>query len=215
RVLSSATHVLQPPPRPAVPIPEWVAALGPAGRPVAYVTFGSMFQPDSALLRAFAAAAGTVDVEFVASFGPDVATDQVSGLLPANVHVVAFMPREVEQALLDRADLVVCHGGYGALLNAMSRARPVLCIPQRNADDPTRLAQLRRLGSVVVLDEAHRGRDDIADALHALLTRTTYRQAARAVADELATQPGFDAAAGLIEELYHRHSADPRPAPSS
>ncbi|MGF7237102.1 MAG: hypothetical protein ACQSGP_19390, partial [Frankia sp.] len=41
RVLSSATHVLQPPPRPAAPSPEWVAALGAAGRPVAYVTFGS------------------------------------------------------------------------------------------------------------------------------------------------------------------------------
>lgn len=202
RVLDATTIVLQPPVGPVGAAPEWLDA--PDLGPLVYVTFGSMFRPNSDLLRSFAAAAQAVPACFVASFGPDLDLHDVRRLLPANVRPVPFMPRDVENALLDRADLMLCHGGYGALLNAFTHALPVLCVPQHNADDPTRLAQLRRLGSALVLDESHRRSSDIVAAAHVLLTDPRYRAAARAVKDELTIQPEFEAVVPLIEAAHDR-----------
>lgn len=57
RVLDATTIVLQPPVGPVGAAPEWLDA--PDLGPLVYVTFGSMFRPNSDLLRSFAAAAAS------------------------------------------------------------------------------------------------------------------------------------------------------------
>ena len=103
--------------------PDWVAPLG-VERQLVYVTFGTEFgaqAPFDPVLDAL----GHLDVDVVVTVGGTI--DRAT--LPAvadNVRIEAFVP---QRALLERAALVVSHGGSGTVLGAAASGVPQLCVP--------------------------------------------------------------------------------------
>jgi len=103
--------------------PTWVADLG-RDRPFVYVTFGTEFGPMAPFGPLFVAL-GRLDADVVVTVGRRVEPAALPAA-PSNVRVEAFVP---QRALLERASLVVSHGGSGTVLGAAAAGTPQLCLP--------------------------------------------------------------------------------------
>jgi MGT family glycosyltransferase len=102
---------------------ERVRAALPSGRPVIYVTFGSTGRREVFDL-VFSELGGRDEVVILTTGGqvpPGVAA-------PANFIVEEFLPGE---AVLEVAELMVCHGGSGSLYQAALAGRPVVAVAMR------------------------------------------------------------------------------------
>lgn len=90
-----------------------------------FVTLGSQKFQFNRLLR-------TVD-EFV---GQDKITDEVfaqkgySDYVPQNYEYKEFMSHEEFEKIMDRADLVISHGGTGAIIGAVKKGKKVIAVPR-------------------------------------------------------------------------------------
>jgi UDP:flavonoid glycosyltransferase YjiC (YdhE family) len=96
-----------------------------SGRPLVYLTFGTVFN-DNAAFRAALAGIGELPVNLVVTVGP--ASDPGAfGPQPANVAVERYIP---QMALLPSCDVVVSHAGSGTVLATLGLGIPQLCLPQ-------------------------------------------------------------------------------------
>lgn len=205
RALGPTSHLFRP---------ELVAAEGPPPRALrglgrtdrlVYITFGTMFDRTPGVFEAaFDAVRG--QARAVATLGPHGGDVTV----PAEgVVVERFLPRAAEAAILDRADAVVCHGGYGTLMAALARGIPVVSVPLGGADNAERAARVEALGVGVVVREHERSAAAIRDGLARVLGEPRFRDAARRLAASLDGLPPLAEAATLVERL-----AAERPVPS-
>ncbi|ONF51128.1 glycosyltransferase [Methylobacterium radiotolerans] len=148
-------------------------------------------QNQTALLRRVARAVGTVEAETVVTTGPNVGAADLDA--PAAVRVVAAASHD---ALMARADLVVCQGGHGTVSRALLHGVPLLVIPlaRDQADNAARVA-LRGAGLRLPAgaDEA-----EIAAAARRLLAEPGFRRAAEALG--AAVRADLDAG-GLVREI--------------
>ena len=205
RAIGPTSHVFRPELVPAGGPPPSSLARVRAGRRLVYVTFGTMFGTPGIFELAFDAVRGQADA--IATLGPRGA-DTVA--VPAEgVVVERFLPREAEAAVLDRADAVVCHAGYGTLMAALGRGIPVVSIPLAGADNAERAARIEALGVGVVVREHERSVGAVRDALARVLGDPRFRDAARRLAASLDGQPPLAEAAPLVERMV----ADRRPTP--
>ncbi|MDI5963743.1 macrolide family glycosyltransferase [Streptantibioticus silvisoli] len=88
------------------------------------------------------------------------------GPVPEHVEIHAWLPHP---AVLPRADVLVCHGGMGSVMEALYYATPVVTLPQAHelAISARRLEELR-VGRTVLPDRFTP--DTLADAVDALTT---------------------------------------------
>ncbi|MDX2378364.1 MAG: glycosyltransferase [Acidimicrobiia bacterium] len=93
-----------------------------------YVTLGSWgAQPDALeLLAPMVSALARLDAEVIVTVGSGGPISELQSLVPG-VRVEGYVPQKF---VMDVADLVVCHGGSGAILGALSAATPVVAAPQ-------------------------------------------------------------------------------------
>jgi UDP:flavonoid glycosyltransferase YjiC (YdhE family) len=177
-------------------LPAEIAALG--ARPVLYVSLGTVpifnqLTTFNVLLEAVAAE----DIDIVVTIGANndpAALDE----LPANVHVHQWLPL---RPLLDRCDAVVCHGGSGTTLAALHAGLALVLVPQ-GADQFENALACERAGTARVLRPADVGSSAVRDAVVAVMaTGSPERQAAQAVADEIAAMPTPLEATAVIETL--------------
>jgi UDP:flavonoid glycosyltransferase YjiC (YdhE family) len=170
----------------------WTAALG-AERPFVYVTSGT--EPPSTTFPwlALFAVLGGLDVDAVATIGPHV-DPAALGAVPPNVRVERFVP---QSDLLGRASAVVSHGGAGTVLGAASHGRPQLVVPLF-ADQWENGVAVGDAGCGIVSGPADRSAEDLDRALRALLTGSSYRDAADRVAGEIIEMP---TAAELVDDI--------------
>ncbi len=162
-----------------------------ARRPRILVAGSTGAQDQTALLRRVARAVGTVEAETVLTTGPNVGAADLDA--PAAVRVVAAASHD---ALMARADLVVCQGGHGTVSRALLHGVPLLVIPlaRDQADNAARVA-LRGAGLRLPAgaDEA-----EIAAAARRLLAEPGFRRAAEALG--AAVRADLDAG-GLVREI--------------
>lgn len=92
-----------------------------------FATTGSRSFPFDRLVRA-------IDEAEIASLLPGGAEVFVqtgsSGYIPKNVEWAAFLSREEFGHHMDAADLVITHGGTGAIIGAVSRGKRVVAVPR-------------------------------------------------------------------------------------
>jgi UDP:flavonoid glycosyltransferase YjiC (YdhE family) len=176
------------------PVPSW---LEQAGKPFVYVTLGTMWNRTPGVFeRVFQALAG-LPVSALATVGPDLDPRSFTGL-PARIRVERFLPRGVEVAVLSRADAMICHGGYGALMNAMRHGVPIVTVPLASSDTEANAARMKAFGvGIVVTGPAAAVRDGVREVLQ----NRSYRDAASRVCASIAQLPPLSAAAPLVERL--------------
>ena len=165
-------------------------------RPFVYVTAGTERAPVTFPWRELVGAVGDMDVDAVATIGPHVDPDDF-GAPPANVRVERFVP---QADLLERATVVVSHGGAGTVLGAAAHGRPQLVVPLF-ADQWENGGAVVVAGCGVVLEPDRRSVEDFDQTLHAFLTGTPHRDAATRVRDEIAAMPTADDLIPEIEAL--------------
>lgn len=122
------------------------------------------------------------------------------GPVPAAVHVAAHLPM---RALLDRAALLVTHGGFSSVKEAMSRGVPMVVVPIAS-DQHYSAARLADLGLAEVVLPADRNDGRIRAAVHAVLSDPSYRERSRRMAADMAALPPVAEAVGWLEALAAR-----------
>jgi UDP:flavonoid glycosyltransferase YjiC (YdhE family) len=162
-------------------------------RPLIYLTFGTAFGTPELLTTAIAGLARLAGHVVVAA--GRVPPEQL-GDLPANVTVRTWVP---QADLLPHADIVVHHGGSGTTLGALAAGAPQLVLPQ-GADQFANADALCAAGAALRLLPGEVTTDAVADHTLTLLARHDHRDAARAIAGEIAGMPAPDEVARRLPE---------------
>ncbi|HUO12473.1 MAG TPA: glycosyltransferase [Caulobacteraceae bacterium] len=157
--------------------PEWTEAWTPPWpesdqRPLALVSFSTMYQGQEAVLRRVIEALGTLDVRGVVTLGPSLRPEDFPA--PRNVAIAARAPHG---HILPHASLVITHAGHASALRPLMAGVPVVALPlgRDQPDNAQRIAE--RGAGVRLLPDAPA--DEIASALTTVLSDPRYRQAAK------------------------------------
>jgi UDP:flavonoid glycosyltransferase YjiC (YdhE family) len=177
-------------------LPDWWAG---SDAPLVYATFGTVLGSMSIaadVYRMVLAAVSDTRARVLLTVGRrfDRAT---LGSVPAHVHVEAWVD-QVE--VLGQADVVVCHGGSGTVLGALSAGVPLAVVPLF-ADQFENARRIAAAGAGLVVEDATqrtggsidaRAASHVRDSIEAVLGDSSYLGRARSVAAEMAASPGPD-----------------------
>lgn len=140
-------------------------------------------------------ALATEDLDVVVTIGPNNDPASLTAL-PANVHVHKWLPL---RPLLDHCDAVVCHGGSGTTLAALSAGLPLVLVPQ-GADQFENALACEKAGAARVLRPAELESTAVRDAVLVVIARnSSEREAAQSLASEIAGMPAAIDAVAIIE----------------
>ncbi|WP_433799783.1 glycosyltransferase [Actinomycetospora sp. CA-084318] len=171
-------------------------------RPLVYVTFGSVAAsvPTAAPIYHVALAA-------VAELPARVllTTGHGGGDLPVppgpHVHVARWVP---QADVLARASAVVCYGGSGTVLGALTAGVPLVVTPLF-ADQPVNADRIAAVGAGVRVGPRAEGGPtaavdptELRQAVERVLSEPVFAAAARRLADEIAALPPVDEAVDVI-----------------
>jgi UDP:flavonoid glycosyltransferase YjiC (YdhE family) len=160
------------------------------GIPRIYMTFGTVMGSSDdakAVFRATLAAVGGEDLNVLMTTGPAMDVNAL-GPIPKNVTMRDFVP---QSDVFPHVDAMLCHGGSGSILGALSAGLPLVVTPI-GADQPENASAVAALGAGIAVN----GPDvqGIREALHKVLTNQSYRDAAQRVASEMKEHAGIEEA---------------------
>lgn len=186
----------------SVPLDEPVTPLASRAdgeRPFVYCTLGTFSNSNSAVFRMLLDAVGSLDVDVLLTTGWGIGPDDL-GAVPANVLVEEYVP---QAQVLDRASLVVCHGGSGTMLAALGAGLPVVELPQ-GADQFVNAPWWERSGAVTVLQPPDLDAALIARSISSALDSSAMRAAAELMARDIAAMPSPSESADKVVKLARR-----------
>jgi MGT family glycosyltransferase len=165
-------------------------------RPLVLASFstGPYWDQRSRIRRTLEALANRDYRALVTSSGADVG----STALPANVVVVNHLPHAI---VMPHASIVVTHAGHGTVITSLAHGVPLLCLPNRAADQPALAAQINRLGVGRALDGDEATSEEIGIEVDRIVGDGAYVTAARRLATEIARAPGIVAAVRGLEAV--------------
>jgi MGT family glycosyltransferase len=176
--------------------PTWVSPWAePEGEgPLVAVGFSTTFQDQRDPIQRTMDALGQLPVRGLVTLGPALEGAQLR--VPRNVTVVASAPHD---AVLDRAAALVTHGGHGTLMRALVRGVPSLVLPM-GRDQNDNAARVIHHGVGLSLDVGAPSQM-IRSAVQRLLDDPSFGDAARRLADRMATERLADPAVTRLEAL--------------
>jgi UDP:flavonoid glycosyltransferase YjiC (YdhE family) len=177
----------------------------PDGRPLVYVSFGSIagtMPIVGALYAAVFEAAAELPAQVLLTLGQRDADIEALGPAPANLRVERWV---VPADVLVQADAVVSHGGFGTTLGAVAAGVPLVVVPLFG-DQPDNARRVEAIGAGVVVwpeeaDESMRSGLDpgaLRDAVGTVLEDPAYGRVASELAAEMAALPPADEALSLL-----------------
>jgi UDP:flavonoid glycosyltransferase YjiC (YdhE family) len=169
----------------------------PTDPPTVYFTLGTEFGLESGdLYERVLAGLSELPVAVVVTVGSEL-DPAALGPQPAHVRVERYVP---QSTILPQASAVVCHGGSGSVLGALAHGLPLVVLPM-GADQPLNAERCAALGVGLVLDVIAATPADVREAVSAVLSEPSYREAAERIRDEFAALPGPEHAVTLLEQL--------------
>lgn len=172
------------------------------GRPVVYVTLGTIFNTESGdLFARVLAGLRELPVEVVVTVGRSIDPAEL-GPQPDGVHVERYVP---QSQLLPRCATVVTHAGSGSVMGALEHGLPQVCVPM-GGDQPLNAARCEALGAGVALDPIALTPESLRAAVAAVLHEPGYRRAAERLQAEIAALPEPASAVALLEDLNETSS---------
>jgi UDP:flavonoid glycosyltransferase YjiC (YdhE family) len=152
-------------------------------RPLIYVTLGTVVKSTHTFDVLLAALAG-LDADVILTTGWQNDPSELR-TIPPNATVERYVPQE---EILPRCSLIVTHTGSGSMLGALAHGIPMLAVPHA-ADQFENAAASAAAGAARIVMPDDLSETAVRDAAHALLDDPSYRDAARAVAAEIAAMP--------------------------
>jgi MGT family glycosyltransferase len=113
---------------------------------------------------------------------------------------VLVVPRVPQLAVLDHMDAVVSHAGHNTVCESLARGLPLVLAPIRD-DQPIVADQVVRAGAGLRVKFGRVSPDELADALHRVLTEPGFREAAESIRASFVQAGGARAAADAVEHL--------------
>ena len=145
-------------------------------RPLAYVSLGTIYGGDVALLKRVSSYLSAAGWQVVVSLGTAGAGE--TGEWPPYVRAYAFVD---QLALLANARLVVTHGGLHTVTEALAYGVPLVVMPQ-DVDQHVVGRRAASLGAAITVDATTMSRDDFSAALARIdAERPQFEQAAATV----------------------------------
>jgi UDP:flavonoid glycosyltransferase YjiC (YdhE family) len=95
--------------------------------------------------------------------------------VPGNATVLDYLPHD---SVMATVELMVCHGGHGTTMAALSRGVPLVCVPGLGRDQAPIAARVSELGLGIALDSDPRT-GTIQDAVMTILADHRYRSRAQ------------------------------------
>lgn len=118
----------------------------------------------------------------------------------ANTTIVDWAPYS---QIFPPADVVVCHGGHGTIMRALTSGAAVVVCPA-SGDQYENAARVRWAGVGVAVPHRFISSRTIAAAVEKVLARPGYLERARSIAEQAATMDASAVAADEIEQLLAR-----------
>ena len=175
---------------PDFPDPEWFKDLDP-DRPTLYITMGSTGDP--MFFERAARAFGDSKYQVIMTTGglPVDIPDP-----PDNFFIEEFARGD---RIVERADVVINHGGNGSIYQALAGGVPIIGAPY-HVDQDLNLQIVEALGCGVRLRKVRDLVQHLEGAIDEILTTPKYRKAARIIAKSIKQAGGAKRAAELIDE---------------
>ncbi|WP_188195054.1 glycosyltransferase [Nonomuraea sp. SYSU D8015] len=187
--------------RPGDRLPGFVAAL-PADRPLVYASLGTvapLFRAADRTLRTIVEALGQLDVAAVVAVGADK-DPAAYGPAPAGVHLTDVVAQPL---LLECADLLLTHGGFTSVREALRFGVPMVAVPWI-AENHIIVQRCVELGLAVRLDWEALTPAAVADACRTVLEDPGYRARARSMQRSILALPSLDEFVADLEKLAVR-----------
>jgi len=170
----------------------------PVGRPLIYLSLGTIHVPSSELLRECFEALADIPAHALVSIA-ERADIRTLDSTPDNVTIRRSVP---QLQVLQHCDVFITHGGINSLHEALYYGVPLVLIPlQFEQLLNARVAEDH--GAGLVLDGPMRGRpltaSALRDAVQRVLTEPGFRTSARSAQDILRATGGYTAAADAIQ----------------
>jgi UDP:flavonoid glycosyltransferase YjiC (YdhE family)/SAM-dependent methyltransferase len=167
------------------------------GRPLAYVTLGTVYNRRPVLLRALIQGAAAAGLAVVATtgFDQDPASLGVDDL--PHVQVRRWLP---QLDVLQHCSLVIAHGGFSTVMGALANGLPLVVVPL-GSDNPVHARRCRQLGVGVTIPPGRVDAEAVRDAAGSVLQEPQWREQARRLRDEIRGLPGPEHAAALLVRL--------------
>ena len=195
-------------------MPAWFDDLG--ARPLVYVTLGTVMNGNIPLFRLIADALADEPFDVVIALGAGIPPEAL-GEVARNIRVGGFLP---QARILERASVVVSHGGYGTVSASLGAGLPLFLLPMA-ADQPYNTERCISAGAALgVMQDQPPGPPPagpppftapdpsvIRDGTRRLLDEPAFRDAAQGIAAEIAALPPADHAAKRLEEAMLGHEA--------
>ena len=172
-------------------------------RPLAYVSLGTIFNRDPALLMRIGEVLAARGWQVVVSLGDAAAS--VAQRCPDHVQVHAFVD---QVGVLAKARLFVTHGGMNSVSEALSQGVPMIVIPQ-GVDQHLVAKQAARHGAAIVIDPGALSMESL-DAAAARIGQehAAFTAAAARLRDTFATATPVETAVDAVLALVTRERAD-------
>ncbi len=201
---------------PTVPLPRGLRSFRPAplagpeslppelehlgkSRPLVYATLGTVFNSayyDLPFFPAVIDALRDMPLDLLVSVGPG-ADPAALGRQPSNVRVASYAP---QRAVMDRCRLVICHGGYGTVLDAVDAAVPLVVVPF-GADQYINAESVERVGIGRMINDEELTADRVREAASSVMADPAFGQRITGLRADWHALPGPDAAAAEVERL--------------
>jgi len=191
------THFFRSLPGAARDAPDEVSPRERVGAPTVYLTLGTEFNTESGdLFDRAIAGLRQLPINLVVTVGRDIDPAEF-GPQPTNVRIERYLP---QGEVLPACDLVVCHGGSGTLVGALSHGLPMVVLAM-GADQPANARRCDQLGLGMCLDPVRATSEEIRDTAAAVLADSNYRLAAQKVQAEIEAQASPASAVVLLEQV--------------
>ncbi|MDI4232913.1 glycosyltransferase [Bradyrhizobium sp. Arg237L] len=172
----------------------WISPWSHGDRPRALISFSTTNQDQTEALQRTINAAGSVDMDAVATLGP--ALEQTTLHAPDNVTLLPSAPHD---AVMKEASLVVSHGGHGTTSRSLAHGLPLLVMPfGRDQGDIAARVEARGVGLVLPPTATE---TEIAAAMTRLIREPQFLIAARRFKDIIAAEVSAAPLVGEMEEI--------------
>ena len=164
-------------------------------RALVYVTFGTVFG-DPTVVRSVVEALRPLDVDVFVTVGPNGDPTALDGAHD-HLDVRRFVP---QGALLDRAVLVITHGGVGSVVGPLRFGVPLVVVPM-GADQQENAEQIAAARVGRMIDAADLTADALLAVVIDVLEDADIARAAVAMRDEIAAMPAPSEVVAVLEAL--------------
>ena len=179
---------------PGAALPDWASELGDG--PTVLASLGTVFNSTPGVLEAIIEGLAQQGSNAVVAIGPDQDAARF-GPTPSRVRLEHYVPQAL---LLQHCDLMVTHGGFNSVKEALIAGVPMVVIPI-TADQPYNAQRSASLGVGEVIASDNRTSAAVRMATQKVLKGPSYRANAARFREQMMALPGPDQLVRIIEEL--------------